>query len=100
MIRAKIANEAHLICGCVIFKFDVFTYVIPLNDNNSNWWTMAAPILSQRDLEFMIYELFEAEKMLDRPRYQDHDLTTFNAAIETAKTIAEKYFLPILGSFR
>ena len=56
---------------------------------------MAAPILSQRDLEFMIYELFEAEKMLQRPRYQDHDLTTFNAAIETAKSIAEKYFLPI-----
>lgn len=56
---------------------------------------MVAPILNHRDLEFMIYELFEAEKLLTRERYSDHDRATFNAAIETAKTVAEKYFLPI-----
>ena len=56
---------------------------------------MTAPIVSQRDLEFMLYELFEVEKMLQRPRYQDHDLTTFNATIATAKSLAEKHFLPI-----
>ena len=56
---------------------------------------MAAPILNPRDLEFMLYELFDAESLIQRPRYQDHDRHTFNEVIATGKTLAEKYFLPI-----
>lgn len=56
---------------------------------------MAAPILNERDLEFMLYELFDAESLTSRPRYQDHSKETFTAAINTAKTVSEKYFLPI-----
>lgn len=56
---------------------------------------MPAPILSERDLHFMLYELFDAEGLTARPRYADHSRETFNAAIDTARTIAEKYFLPI-----
>lgn len=56
---------------------------------------MAAPILDSRDLEFMLYELFDAESMTKRERYADHSFETFQAAIETGKTVAEKYFLPI-----
>jgi alkylation response protein AidB-like acyl-CoA dehydrogenase len=56
---------------------------------------MPAPIISERDLEFMLYELFDAEGLTTRPRYQDHSRETYSAAIATAKTIAEKYFLPI-----
>ncbi len=56
---------------------------------------MTAPILNQRDLEFMLYELFDAESMTKRQRYADHSRETFQAAIETGKTVAEKYFLPI-----
>lgn len=43
----------------------------------------------------MLYELFNACQLTERPRYNDHNQETFNAAIDTAKTIAEKYFLPI-----
>ncbi|MFT5887878.1 MAG: alkylation response protein AidB-like acyl-CoA dehydrogenase [Zhongshania sp.] len=56
---------------------------------------MSAPILSARDLEFMLFELFDAEALTSRPRYAEHSKETFAAAIETAKTVAERYFLPI-----
>ncbi|WP_373078911.1 acyl-CoA dehydrogenase [Zhongshania sp.] len=56
---------------------------------------MAAPILCARDLQFMLYELFDAESLIQRPRYADHSVETFNAAIDTAQSIAEKYFVPI-----
>jgi butyryl-CoA dehydrogenase len=56
---------------------------------------MPAPILNRRDIEFYLYEMFDVESLISRERYQDHDKETFNAAIDTAQTIAEKYFLPI-----
>ncbi|WP_101760103.1 acyl-CoA dehydrogenase [Oceanicoccus sp. KOV_DT_Chl] len=55
---------------------------------------MAAPILDRRDLEFMLYELFDTEALTQRPRYADHNRETFQAAMDTAQTIAEKYLLP------
>lgn len=56
---------------------------------------MPAAILSQRDIEFMLYELFNAESLCARDRYSEHSRETFSAAIATAKTVAEKHFLPI-----
>ncbi|WP_226663221.1 acyl-CoA dehydrogenase [Microbulbifer aggregans] len=56
---------------------------------------MAAQALSERDLAFMLYELFDVEALTTRPRYADHSRETFDAAIETGKNVALKYFLPI-----
>ncbi|WP_439134949.1 acyl-CoA dehydrogenase [Pseudomaricurvus sp.] len=56
---------------------------------------MAAPILNTRDLEFMLYELFDAEGLTQRPRYADHSRETFSAAMDTSRAVAEKYMLPI-----
>ena len=56
---------------------------------------MAAPLLDQRDLDFMLYELFDVESMTSRERYSDHNRETFDAAINTSRVVAEKYFLPI-----
>jgi butyryl-CoA dehydrogenase len=56
---------------------------------------MPAPILDQRDLEFMLYELFDSEQLCERERYSDHSRETFDAAIATGKVLAEKYFLPM-----
>lgn len=56
---------------------------------------LVAPILNTRDLEFMLYELFDADSMTQRPRYADHNRDTFTAAMDTARMVAEKYFLPI-----
>ncbi|WP_351015808.1 acyl-CoA dehydrogenase [Shewanella sp. AC91-MNA-CIBAN-0169] len=56
---------------------------------------MPATLMNERDLEFMLYELFDSEALTSRARYQDHDRQTFNEVVTTAKAIAEKYFLPI-----
>ena len=56
---------------------------------------MSAPILNRRDIEFFLYEMFDVESLTDREKYQDHDRTTFNGAIDTAQAIAEKYYIPI-----
>jgi len=40
---------------------------------------VAAPLLNERELEFMLYELFDAEGMTLRERYADHSRDTFNA---------------------
>ena len=56
---------------------------------------MPAPLLSRRDLEFMLYEVFEVESSLTRERYSDHNRETIDAAIDVAQAIAENYFLPI-----
>ena len=56
---------------------------------------MAVAMMNDRDLEFMLYELFDSESLINRERYQDHDRLTFNEVINTAKAIAEKHFLPI-----
>jgi alkylation response protein AidB-like acyl-CoA dehydrogenase len=56
---------------------------------------VAAPLLDPRDLDFMLYELFDVESMTSRERYSDHNRETFDAAINTSRVVAEKYFLPI-----
>ncbi|MFD2166687.1 acyl-CoA dehydrogenase [Thalassotalea euphylliae] len=58
---------------------------------------MSAPMINERDIQFLLYELFDTEKLCERQRYADHDKTTFNEVISTAKQIAEKHFLPIRG---
>jgi butyryl-CoA dehydrogenase len=56
---------------------------------------MPAPLLDRRDLEFLLYELFDVESMAQRERYADHNRETINAALDTSQAVAEKYFLPI-----
>ena len=56
---------------------------------------MSVTLMNERDIEFMLYELFDSESLIQRERYQDHDRHTFNEVINTAKVIATKHFLPI-----
>jgi butyryl-CoA dehydrogenase len=56
---------------------------------------MPAPILNRRDIEFFLYEMFDVESLTTRERYQDHDRESFDAAIDIAQSIAEKYYVPI-----
>jgi butyryl-CoA dehydrogenase len=56
---------------------------------------MTAPMLNERDIEFMLYEFLNSESLSSRERYKDHDRQTFNEVISTTKAIAEKHFLPI-----
>ena len=56
---------------------------------------MAAPLLNERDLAFLLYEMLDCESLCERERYRDHNRESFDAAIATAKSLAERYFLPI-----
>jgi butyryl-CoA dehydrogenase len=53
---------------------------------------MEVNLLNDRDVKFLMYEVYDVEKLLTRPRYQDHSRETFDSSLETAKKIAEKYF--------
>ena len=54
---------------------------------------MPAPILSQRELEFMLYELFDAESLAARGRYSDHSRETSDAAVTLAGLFHCRYEL-------
>ncbi|WP_078084610.1 acyl-CoA dehydrogenase [Microbulbifer mangrovi] len=53
---------------------------------------MSEQLLNNRDIEFLLYEFLDTEALLQRPRYSEHSREVFNATLETAQTIANKYF--------
>ncbi|WP_120994742.1 acyl-CoA dehydrogenase [Stutzerimonas urumqiensis] len=55
---------------------------------------MSETLLSARNLAFELYEVLDAESLTQRPRYADHSRETFDAAIDTARGIAEELFAP------
>ncbi|QCG65006.1 acyl-CoA dehydrogenase [Pseudomonas veronii] len=55
---------------------------------------MSETLLSSRNLAFELYEVLDAESLTQRERFAEHNRETFDAAISTARTIAEKYFAP------
>ncbi len=55
---------------------------------------MQSKILSRRDLEFILYELLDVEKLTVRPRYADHSRETFDAALDTCERMATELFEP------
>ncbi|MCQ2999677.1 acyl-CoA dehydrogenase [Pseudomonas syringae] len=55
---------------------------------------MSESLLSSRNLAFELYEVLDAEALTRRERFAEHNRETFDAAIGTARTIAEKYFAP------
>jgi butyryl-CoA dehydrogenase len=55
---------------------------------------MSETLLSSRNLAFELYEVLDAEALTQRERFAEHSRETFDAAITTARTIAEKHFAP------
>jgi butyryl-CoA dehydrogenase len=55
---------------------------------------MSETLLSSRNLAFELYEVLDAEALIRRERFAEHSRETFDAAISTARSIAEKYFAP------
>ncbi len=51
-------------------------------------------ILNRRNLRFTLYELLNAEKLCTRDRFSEHSLETFEAALDVALELAEKFFAP------
>ncbi|SDS25207.1 butyryl-CoA dehydrogenase [Pseudomonas asplenii] len=55
---------------------------------------MSETLLSSRNLAFELYEVLDAEGLTRRERFAEHSRETFDAALGTARTIAEKFFAP------
>jgi butyryl-CoA dehydrogenase len=51
-------------------------------------------LISERELVFLLYELLDTEKLLERPRYAEHSRDVFDATLETARRLAIDFFAP------
>ncbi|UVE16015.1 3-hydroxyacyl-CoA dehydrogenase NAD-binding domain-containing protein [Pseudomonas sp. LS44] len=55
---------------------------------------MTDQLLNEREPSFQLYELFDTEALLERPRYAEHDRAVFDAPLDTARGIAAEYLAP------
>ena len=55
---------------------------------------MPETLLCPRNLAFELYEVLDAEALTQRERFADHSRETFDAALDTARSIAEELFAP------
>jgi len=55
---------------------------------------MTVPVLSRRDLEFLLYEWLDVTTLASRPRYREHSRATFDAFLQLSADIAMNEFAP------
>ena len=58
---------------------------------------MAEKFISDRNLKFLLYEVFDAETLLKYPRYADHSREVFDMVLETAMKMGKELFKPIFS---
>ena len=51
-------------------------------------------LINNKDLNFLLYDLFKAQELTQMPRYAEHDVETFNSILKTAQGIANDFFAP------
>lgn len=55
---------------------------------------MASTLLSARDLEFLLYEWLDVERLSDRERFAEHSRGTYDALLELCEQLATEHFFP------
>ncbi|MDP3858361.1 MAG: acyl-CoA dehydrogenase [Stagnimonas sp.] len=55
---------------------------------------MSTELIQRRDLDFLLHEFLQVEKLSDYPRYAGQDRATYDGVIDAASTLAEEQFLP------
>ena len=53
---------------------------------------MPSPILSRRDLDFLLYDWLDIESLTGRERFAEHSRETFDAVLDLSADIATKHF--------
>ncbi len=51
-------------------------------------------IVNRRDLDFVLYEVLDVERLLRAPRYSEYDRETISAILDAAQAVAEEKYLP------
>ncbi len=72
----------------------LFTRLDSAHSLANRYAAMSETLLSSRNLAFELYEVLDAEGLTQRERFAEHNRETFDAALGTARNIAEKYFAP------
>ena len=57
---------------------------------------MAQQFFSKRNLQFLLYEVFDAESLTKYEYFQDHARETFDMVLDSAEQISEKLLKPLL----
>lgn len=52
-------------------------------------------IVDRRELDFALFELLQADRLLDHPKYASYDRAAISEVLDTAQRIAEEKFLPV-----
>ncbi|MBU9762325.1 acyl-CoA dehydrogenase [Mycobacterium sp. TNTM28] len=55
---------------------------------------MKSTILSRRDLDFLLYEWLDVEKLTALDRFAEHSRETFDGVLELCEQLATRYFAP------
>jgi len=58
---------------------------------------MAEQFLSERNLKFLLYEVFQAEELVRYPRYAEHSREVFDMILEMAVKMGKNLFKPCLS---
>ncbi|TCN52770.1 butyryl-CoA dehydrogenase/hypothetical protein [Rhodococcus sp. SMB37] len=53
---------------------------------------MPAPVLSRRDLDFLLYDWLDVESLTSRERFAEHSRDTFDAVLDLSADLASKHF--------
>ena len=51
-------------------------------------------LINWKDLNFLLYDVFQAENLNQYSRYQAYDRSSFDSILDTANKIAQQYFAP------
>lgn len=55
---------------------------------------MKSTILSRRDLDFLLYEWLDVEKLTTLDRFREHSRETFDGVLDLSEQLATRYFAP------
>ena len=55
---------------------------------------MADQLIPRREMQFQLYEVLNTQSLCEKPRFEEHNVETFNAIIDRAEKMAEQLFLP------
>ncbi|MGV0679209.1 acyl-CoA dehydrogenase [Mycolicibacterium fortuitum] len=55
---------------------------------------MKSTILSRRDLDFLLYEWLDVEKLTTMDRFSEHSRETFDGVLDLCEQLATRYFAP------
>jgi alkylation response protein AidB-like acyl-CoA dehydrogenase len=58
---------------------------------------MAEKTISERNLKFLLYEVFDAESLLRYPRFADHNREVFDMVFDMAMRMGEKVYKPLFA---